>query len=202
MHYIFKYFPNIDDGKIEKFSMLAELYPYWNEKINLISRKDIDNLYQHHVLHSLALCYFEKFSDSVQVLDVGTGGGFPGIPLAIMFPETSFVLYDGRSKKIKAVNDIVSKLEIKNVEAQSVRIEDIDKQFNVIIGRAVTSVDVFLTLVSKNLKKNGIVYYWTGQPMKVKGWSNTIFKIDEAYEEEFYKNKFIEKFIRKINKMM
>ena len=189
--YINKYFPEMDQRKKDQFEMLASLYAYWNEKINLISRKDIENLYLHHVLHSLSLCKFVKLKDQSSLLDVGTGGGLPGIPLAIMYPDISFLMIDGRGKKIKAVKEIITALQLENAEAQAIRSEDLNSRFDIITGRAVTSLDRFLLQTSKNRKDNAEVYYWTGEREGVKGWSCRVFSIEDFLEEAFFKGKYI-----------
>jgi len=145
--------------------MLQELYEYWNERINLISRKDIDKLEERHVLHSLAIAKVIQFKARTTILDVGTGGGFPGIPLAIMFPEANFLLVDSIGKKIMVVNEVVKALGLKNVKAMQIRAEDVDAKFDFVVSRAVTKMPVFLQWVKRKIRKknfnslnNGILY--------------------------------------------
>ena len=142
--------------------MLYPLYKEWNEKINLISRKDIDELYLHHVLHSLSIAKFISFPAGTTVLDVGTGGGFPGIPLAILFPETRFCLCDSILKKINVVNDISSKLGLNNIRTERSRAEDIDGRFDYVVSRAVTELQLFLPWVWRKVDK-GVIYLKGGE---------------------------------------
>jgi len=137
---ILKYFPSLTEDQINKFSALFELYKDWNEKINLVSRKDIDSLYLHHVLHSLAIAKYIRFQPGSKVLDLGTGGGFPGIPLAIFFPETKFILVDSIAKKIKVVEDIAAQLDLQNVEAKVSRVESLNVKVDFIVTRAVANL--------------------------------------------------------------
>ncbi len=160
-----KYFPGLSGQQTARFEQLGTLYAGWNEKINLISRQDIDNLYQHHILHSLSIARLIQFEPGTTVMDVGTGGGFPGIPLAIMFPETDFYLIDATGKKIMVVNEIVNSLGLTNVTAEQKRAEDIDFTFDFIVSRAVTGIPEFIKLVKKNISPesfnsltNGILY--------------------------------------------
>jgi 16S rRNA (guanine527-N7)-methyltransferase len=139
---ILKYFPNLTPLQIQQFEQLLPLYKEWNEKINVISRKDIENLYTHHVLHSLAITKVVNFKDGAKILDLGTGGGFPGIPLAILYPSVSFYLVDSIGKKIKVVQEISAALDLKNVEAEHIRVENIkNRKFDFIVTRAVAQLD-------------------------------------------------------------
>jgi 16S rRNA (guanine527-N7)-methyltransferase len=139
---ILKYFPNLTPLQIQQFEQLLPLYKEWNEKINVISRKDIENLYTHHVLHSLAIAKVVNFKDGAKILDLGTGGGFPGIPLAILYPSVSFYLVDSIGKKIKVVQEIAAALDLKNVEADHIRVENIkNRKFDFIVTRAVAQLD-------------------------------------------------------------
>jgi 16S rRNA (guanine527-N7)-methyltransferase len=161
---IFNYFPNVDKVQREQFEKLHSLYSHWNEKINVISRKDIDNLYINHVLHSLAIAKVLEFK-SADVLDVGTGGGFPGIPLAILFPDTHFHLVDSIGKKITVVKNVADALQLKNVSAEQARAEDLKESYDFIVSRAVTRLKEFYGWIHKKTKKasshplqNGILY--------------------------------------------
>ena len=162
---ILKYFPNLTPEQITQFEKMDRIYRDWNGKINLISRKDIDSLYEKHILHSLAIAKIIDFRQGTKILDVGTGGGFPGIPLAILFPSSQFVLIDSTGKKIKVVMAVAEELELKNVTAIHGRAEDVKEEFDFVISRAVTSFPVFVGLVEKNITRksinalpNGIIY--------------------------------------------
>jgi len=159
-----KYFPKLTQEQKEKYSKLVQLYKYWNSKVNLISRKDIDNLEINHILHSLSIVKIVSFKDSTSVLDVGTGGGLPGIPLAIFFPKVNFTLIDSIGKKIKVVKSICNELSINNVDAINDRVENHLDHYDFILSRAVTRMDKFYKLVNKNFRydssnkmKNGII---------------------------------------------
>jgi 16S rRNA (guanine527-N7)-methyltransferase len=141
MEELLSYFPNLQAGQIEQFRQLGSLYQEWNEKINVISRKDIDNLYTHHILHSLAIAKVVSFHPKARVLDLGTGGGFPGIPLAIMFPETQFALIDGTRKKITVVEEVAAGIGLQNVTARHIRVEDFKGNFDFVVSRAVARLD-------------------------------------------------------------
>ena len=165
MNLIADNFPNLSDKQLEQFSKLEELYAEWNAQINVISRKDIDALNIKHVLHSLGIAKVQTFLPKAKVLDVGTGGGFPGIPLAIMFPETQFVLVDSIGKKIKVVQAVADSLGLKNVQAIHGRAENVNGEFDFVISRAVTKMDDFVLWVKKKIKikskhelRNGILY--------------------------------------------
>ncbi len=162
---ILRYFPEISDTQINRFSRLGEIYQVWNNRINVISRKDFDNFYIHHVLHSLAIAKFIHFAALTRILDAGTGGGFPGIPLAIMFPEAEFFLLDSIEKKIKVVSSVADELHLTNVKTIRKRIEEEKGKFDFIISRAVTAFPEFVKLTRKNLDpinknqiRNGILY--------------------------------------------
>ena len=197
---IYKYFPLLTDKQKEQIKMLHPLYKEWNEKINLISRKDIDQLYLHHVLHSLAIAKFISFSDKVTVLDVGTGGGFPGIPLAIMFPEVNFCLCDSILKKINVVTDISKRLGLSNVRTERARAEDIEGKFDYVVSRAVTELQIFLPWVWKKVEK-GVIYLKGGDlaeemanaAKSVKTDLKNISKTEifNIFNEEWFKEKSI-----------
>lgn len=199
MELITKYFPGLPAGQQEKFSLLAGLYQEWNSRINVISRKDMDNFYEHHVLHSLGISKTIQFQPGTQIMDVGTGGGFPGIPLAIMFPETEFLLVDSIGKKIKVVIEVAQAAGIGNVKAIHSRAEDIKQKFDFVVSRAVTSLPEFMTWVANSIKKdsrnsltNGILYLKGGDleheltPLKRK---YQIFNLSDYYEEAFFETK-------------
>lgn len=195
---IFKYFPTLTAEQKEQFAKLQELYQDWNQKINVVSRKDIDELYLRHVLHSLAIAKVQQFNPGTTVLDVGTGGGFPGIPLAILFPETHFTLVDAIGKKIKVVEEVVEGLGITNVTAKNMRVEDLNKQFDFIVSRAVAAMPTFVHWVKGKVKKNsvherrnGILYLKGGDLTEELMDYKTVEIIDlpDFYEEEFFDTK-------------
>ncbi|MBP7103191.1 MAG: 16S rRNA (guanine(527)-N(7))-methyltransferase RsmG [Bacteroidales bacterium] len=202
MESILHYFPDITSEQRHQFEKLLPLYTYWNERINVISRKDIQYLYCHHVLHSLSIAKLITFETGTSILDVGTGGGFPGIPLAIMFPEVRFHLVDSIGKKIKVVEIIVNELELKNVSFTQTRVEDLKSNYDFIISRAVTSLPVFMQWINNRCKKksfntlkNGIIYLKGGDikkelaelyPRKI-----NIYPINMWFDEEFFKEKYI-----------
>jgi 16S rRNA (guanine527-N7)-methyltransferase len=193
------YFPNLSPQQIEQFAQLEALYNHWNAQINVISRKDTENFYTHHVLHSLGIAKVCSFKPGSHLLDVGTGGGFPGIPLAILFPECHFVLVDSIGKKIKVVKEISQALGLTNVEAHHARAEDIKGEFDFIISRAVTQMPVFLTWVSGKMKKksehelvNGILYLKGGdlsEEMKPVKHLHREFLLSHFYKESFFETK-------------
>ena len=165
MEIILKYFPNINLEQKKQFDSLFSIYLDWNSKINVISRKDMDSFYERHVLHSLGIAKVLKFQSKSRVLDVGTGGGFPGIPLAILFPEVQFELIDSIRKKIKVVQEIGSYLELKNINAQQMRAEQYSKKVDFVVSRAVAQMESFVPWVKSNISpksnhklKNGILY--------------------------------------------
>jgi len=162
---VFKYFPGLSEVQKEQFVQLKPLYDFWNNQINVISRKDMDAFYLHHVLHSLAIAKVTPFKDFTEIMDAGTGGGFPGIPLAILFPKAKFYLVDSIGKKIKVVSQVVKELGLQNVEAEQLRMEQVDRTFDFIVSRAVTDLEKFTRWTfykihkqSFNQVKNGILY--------------------------------------------
>ena len=197
---IYKYFPELTPGQRERIAKLYPLYSSWNEKVNLISRKDIGNLYLHHVLHSLSIAKFISFSNGSSVLDVGTGGGFPGIPLAILFPNVQFCLCDSILKKIVVVDDIVVRLELDNVRTKRARAEEIDERFDYVVSRAVTELYTFLPWVWKKVDK-GVIYLKGGevaeeiavaaQTVKTKVEKISKTEISKWFIEEYFKEKSI-----------
>jgi len=195
---IFKYFPNLSEIQKEQFLSLEVLYKDWNKKINVVSRKDIEELYLRHVLHSLGIAKIQPFIKGASVLDVGTGGGFPGIPLAILYPESRFTLVDAIGKKIKVVEEVVTGLELKNVITYHKRVEEVDDQFDFIVSRAVAAMPTFVRWVQGRIKKksvhelkNGILYLKGGDlSEELKGYKNAqIFELSEFFKEDFFKTK-------------
>lgn len=178
---IFEYFPDLSEKQKEQFLQLGNLYQDWNSKINVISRKDMDSFYLHHVLHSLAIGKLVPFKDFTEVMDAGTGGGFPGIPLAILFPKAKFFLVDSIGKKIKVVNEVVKSLGLTNVEAVQMRMEQVDRTFDFIVSRAVTDLEAFTRWTfykvhrqSFNRLPNGILYL---KGMDIKDEINRVNKL-------------------------
>lgn len=195
---IFKYFPNLTEEQQKQFSLLEELYKDWNQKINVVSRKDIEELYLRHVLHSLGIAKIQEFKAGTTVLDVGTGGGFPGIPLAILFPDTHFTLVDSIGKKIKVVEEVVAGLELKNVTAVNKRVEELKEQFDFIVSRAVAAMPTFTHWVKGKIKKesvhdrrNGILYLKGGDlTEELANYKTTeIFDLPDYFKEDFYETK-------------
>jgi len=196
---ITKYFPNTSDTQKHHFSRLQELYTFWNEQINVISRKDTENFYERHVLHSLGIAKVMEFKDGSSILDIGTGGGFPGIPLAILFPNCQFTLVDSIGKKIKVVNEVALALGLSNVKGIHARAELIPDKFDFIVSRAVTAMPAFLTWIDKKIKKenknelpNGILYLKGGdlnEEMRTVKKKYTIHDLNKIFEEEFFETK-------------
>lgn len=198
MNNIKKYFPNLTEIQIEQFSKLGELYAFWNAQINVISRKDMDDLYTRHVLHSLGIAKVQPFKPGAKVLDIGTGGGFPGIPLAILFPETQFYLVDSIGKKIKVVNEVIEALQLKNVKAEVKRAEIVKDEFDFIVSRAVTKMEDFVKWTKgKIIKKqnhelkNGILYLKGGDlTEELAGFPNaSLFNLTDYFEDDFFETK-------------
>jgi 16S rRNA (guanine527-N7)-methyltransferase len=199
MESILRYFPNLTQHQIDQLSALENLYNHWNSQINVISRKDMDHFYEHHVLHSLGIAKVIQFKKDTEILDVGTGGGFPGIPLAILFPEVQFHLVDSIGKKIKVVNEVANAIELKNVVAEHKRAEEVKAKFDFVVSRAVTRLINFYPWVHNSFKKesfndldNGILY--------LKGIDLTeefdelrkpyqLYPLNEYFKEEFFETK-------------
>ena len=170
MYELHNYFPNLDENQLKQFNELQKLYAFWNAQINVISRKDMDAFYERHILHSLGISKILKFKNNTCILDVGTGGGFPGIPLAIMFPKAQFYLIDSIGKKINVVNAVKNALDLNNVKASKIRAEDFNKKVDFVVSRAVTKMNAFVPWVKgkicskhKHSLKNGILYLKGGQ---------------------------------------
>jgi len=197
---IFSYFPELTELQKKQFEQLAALYKEWNEKINVISRKDIDSLYLHHVLHSLGIAKVISFKPGTKIMDVGTGGGFPGIPLAIMFPDCKFHLVDSIGKKITVVREIATALGLKNVNAQQIRAEELRTKYDFVVSRAVTDLSVFVKWVENkiapqtifNTLENGILCLKGGdlseevKPFKKEA---TVYELKDFFKEEFFETK-------------
>ena len=199
MDIILKYFPNLTERQREQFAALLPLYEEWNAQINVISRKDMEHFYEHHVLHSLAIAKAMSFAPMSEVLDVGTGGGFPGVPLAILFPDARFTLIDSIGKKIKVVSDVISRLDLSNTKAMQIRAEELDGEYDFVVSRAVTTLGEFVPWVKNKISKsqyntlhNGILYLKGGDlknelfPFrhKVQTWD-----ISQWFSEEFFETK-------------
>ncbi len=198
MKLILKYFPNLTEDQIQKLKQLESLYQDWNLKINVVSRKDIDELYMRHVLHSLGIAKVISFKDGSEILDVGTGGGFPGIPLAILFPECSFHLVDSIAKKLKVVDEVVAGLGLTNVRTTHSRVEAIDGTYDFIVSRAVAVMPTFVHWVKGKIAKqqnhdlkNGILYLKGGDlSEELQGYKTaTIYNLSDYFEEDFYETK-------------
>tara|TARA_R110002124_G_scaffold87407_1_gene225182 strand:+ start:224596 stop:225225 length:630 start_codon:yes stop_codon:yes gene_type:complete len=198
MDLILKYFPQLSEQQVHQFEKLSELYKDWNLKINVVSRKDIDELYLRHVLHSLGIAKVQEFKPDSKILDVGTGGGFPGIPLAILFPETQFHLVDSIGKKIKVVTEVSEGLELKNVRVTNARVETINDQYDFIVSRAVAQMDTFVHWVKGRIAKNnvhelknGILYLKGGDLSEELAHYRTakIISLTDYFEEDFFDTK-------------
>lgn len=195
---LFEYFPNLSEEQQAQFLLLEDLYKDWNQKINVVSRKDIDELYLRHVIHSLGIAKIQEFADGAEILDVGTGGGFPGIPLAIFFPNVKFTLVDSIGKKIKVVNEVVEGLGLTNVKTINARVEEISGQFDFIVSRAVAAMPTFTHWVKGKIKKesiherrNGILYLKGGDlTEELKDYKTVeIFNLSDYFSEDFYDTK-------------
>lgn len=200
MDLILKYFPDLTEDQINKFRKLEELYQDWNLKINVVSRKDIDELYLRHVLHSLAIAKFIQFKDGTRIMDVGTGGGFPGIPLAIMFPNCQFHLVDSIAKKLKVVNEVVEGLGLTNVKTTHTRVEDINETYDFIVSRAVAAMPTFVRWIKGKVAKkslheikNGVIYLKGGDLAdELENFSTAqIFELNQYFDEDFFETKKI-----------
>ena len=198
MNLILKYFPNLTAAQIKQFKALEDLYQDWNLKINVVSRKDIDELYLRHVLHSLAIAKIIEFKDGSHILDVGTGGGFPGIPLAILFPECQFHLVDSIGKKINVVEEVKIGLGLTNVKTSHRRVEEIDGRFDFIVSRAVAAMPTFVHWVKGKIAKkqnhelrNGILYLKGGDlTEELRNYKTaTIYNLSDYFDEAFYETK-------------
>ncbi|WP_149304742.1 16S rRNA (guanine(527)-N(7))-methyltransferase RsmG [Pareuzebyella sediminis] len=195
---VFKYFPNLSEHQRNQFSLLSELYKDWNQKINVVSRKDIEELYVRHVLHSLGIAKIQMFEKGASILDVGTGGGFPGIPLAILHPDVQFTLVDSIGKKIKVVDEVIKGLQLQNVSTVNSRVEEIEGQFDFIVSRAVAAMPTFTHWVKGRIKKesvhhrrNGILYLKGGNlTEELKNYKTVeIFTLSEYFNEDFFETK-------------
>lgn len=199
MEIIKKYFPNLTETQLEQFAQLEVLYNDWNAKINVISRKDIQNLYEHHVLHSLGIAEVVRFKDGTEVMDFGTGGGFPGIPLAIMFPEAKFHLVDSIGKKVRVAQAIADSIGLKNVKTSHARVEEIKDKYDFIVTRAVMPLIDLVKISRKNLKKeminglpNGIIALKGGElerEMATMKKICTVWDLSDYFEEEYFETK-------------
>ena len=199
MDKILKYFPNLTEEQKEQFAALFDLYKDWNSKINVISRKDIDNLYEHHVLHSLSIAKILRFQPGTTLVDVGTGGGFPGIPLAIMFPECKFHLVDSIGKKVRVAQEVAQAIGLTNVTFQHERMENVKEKYDFVVSRAVMPLSDLVKLVKKNVAQkgvnalpNGLICLKGGELQhEVAPFKNmsTLYNIREFFSEEFFETK-------------
>lgn len=199
MELILKYFPHLSDLQKSQFEALYALYTDWNSKINVISRKDIEHLYEHHVLHSLAIAEIIQFQPGTTLLDVGTGGGFPGIPLTILFPEANFVLIDSIGKKIKVGTEVATAIGLKNIKLKHLRVQDEKEKFDFVVSRAVMPLGDLIKLVQKNISKkhknalpNGLICLKGGELQhEIQPYKNVaeLYEINDFFAEEFFKTK-------------
>jgi len=199
MDLILKYFPNLSPLQIKQFEALYDLYTDWNMKINVISRKDIQNLYLHHILHSLGIAKIIQFTDNSKILDVGTGGGFPGIPLAVFFPNCEFLLIDSIGKKIRVATEVANEIGLKNISFRHERAEDEKGKFDFVVSRAVMHLEEFVNIVRKNISDrqknalpNGIICLKGGELENEISRFRKYIEIDELkrfFEEDFFETK-------------
>jgi 16S rRNA (guanine527-N7)-methyltransferase len=199
MNSIRKYFPDLTEKQESQLAALYDLYTDWNTKINLISRKDIENLYEKHILHSLGIAKVIRFTDNSAIMDVGTGGGFPGIPMAILFPNVWFLLLDGIGKKIKVAEDIAAQIGLKNVECRHARVEDEKRAFDFVVSRAVMPLSDLVKVAKKNIDKkqqnalpNGFLCLKGGDlQAELQPFKNRIveYELSDYFEEDFFKTK-------------
>lgn len=187
---ILKYFTLLEQTQIDKLSQLQSIYEEVNKKINLISRRDIKNIYEHHVLHSLSIAKVVTFTKGMTTIDVGTGGGFPGIPLAILFPNVEFTLIDSVQKKIKALNEIIDVLKLKNTKTECIRSENFIGGYDCVLGRAVTNIEKFILCTKHLLSKNGKIIYLHGCSEVVKYKCKSI-ELKNIFQEEYFLEKKI-----------
>jgi 16S rRNA (guanine527-N7)-methyltransferase len=194
---IYKYFPDLNALQKQQFAALADVYQEWNSKINVISRKDIDQFYLRHVLHSLGIAKVYNFKAGATVLDVGTGGGFPGIPLAIMFPDNHFHLVDSIAKKLKVVDAVVDAIGLKNVTTQQSRVEDLTSQYDVVVSRAVARMISFYRWVHRQLKPGGDILYLKGgdivEEMDELNKPYSVYALKDFFAEDFFETKKVVK---------
>jgi len=193
---ILNYFPDLNERQLQQFSALGDLYREWNEKINVISRKDIDHLYDHHVLHSLAIAKYNPFKTGMTALDLGTGGGFPGIPLAIMYPDVNFTLLDSIAKKIKVVTEISAALELENVTVVHSRAEDYKGRYDLIIGRAVSTISQLIAWSKHLVPTHDWIMLKGGDANEIRketrpNYSTRLIPISEYFKEPYFLEKYI-----------
>ena len=196
MELIRKYFPALSDETFRQFEKLDAIYRNWNEKINVISRKDIDHLYEHHVLHSLAIAKFNPFKEGMNVLDVGTGGGFPGIPLAIMFPEVKFTLLDSVAKKIRVVNEVAKELELENVEVVHARAEDHKGRYDIVACRAVSTVAQMIAWTKHLVPAQRWIMLKGGDANEIRketrpNYATKLIPVSQYFEEPYFTEKYL-----------
>jgi len=199
---LFKYFPELSEKQKEQYNQLKNIYLDWNSKINVISRKDMEHFYEHHVLHSLAIAKYFELLPGMKVMDLGTGGGFPGIPLAILFPQTDFYLIDGTGKKIKVVNAVKEAIGLENVVAEQKRAEEVKAKFDVVTGRAVMTLPEIANLAGNKLRirgdveAGGILYLKGGNLAEEIGKLNRYWKVKKVpvgkwFKEEYFEEKYV-----------
>ena len=199
MEVILKYFPGLSERQREQFGKLGELYSWWNERINLVSRKDMENLYERHVLHSLAVAKVFDFMPGTRIMDAGTGGGFPGVPLAIMYPECPFLLVDSTAKKLLAVGEITDALGLDNVRERHCRLEELREKFDFVVGRALSNLPQTVEWVMKNIRResrndmaNGLIYLKGGdfqEELESIRFKHRVYELSQLFEEEFFHTK-------------